>query len=73
MYRLKEGMYEKIKLIVPKFRVNKLAEQIGIKSTFASLILNRRRTCSRMTAYCFAKAIGSEYEINDFFVNELGE
>ena len=73
MYRLKEGMYEKIKEMVPNFKVKELADKIGIKSTFTSLILNRHRTCSKMTAYCFTKAIGSKYEVNDFFINELGE
>lgn len=73
VYRLKEGMYEKIKELMPNFRVNQLAKKIGIKPTFTSLILNRHRTCSKMTAYCFTKAIGSKYEVNDFFINELGE
>lgn len=73
MYRLKEGMYETLKEKHPKFRVNKLAEEVGIKSTFASLVLNRKRTCSRMTAYCICKALDSAYEVNDLFVNEKGE
>ena len=73
MYRLREGMYEKIKEMIPGFKVKDLAKKIGIKSTFTSLILNRHRTCSKMTAYCFCKAIGSKYEVNDFFINELGE
>ena len=73
MYRLKEGVYEAIKNSRPDFKVVKLAEEVGIKSTFASLVLNRRRTCSRMTAYCICKALDSSYEIKDLFVNEKGE
>lgn len=73
MYRLKEGMYEKLKEENPRFRVKELAEKVGIKSTFTSLILNRRRTCSKMTAYCICKAINSNYEVHDLFVNEKGE
>lgn len=73
MYRLKEGMYEQIKESHPRFRIKELAEKVGIKSTFTSLILNRRRTCSKMTAYCICKALNSNYEVNDLFVNEKGE
>ena len=40
VYRLKEGMYEKIKEMVPNFKVKELADKIGIKSTFTSLIIN---------------------------------
>lgn len=69
MYRLKEGIYEKIKEENPDFRVNKLAKKIGIKPTFTSLILNRRRTCSRMTAHCFCEALG-KYKVEDLFINE---
>ena len=66
-YRLKEGEYEKIKIMYPDFNIGKFAERVGIKRCFMSLILNRNRTCSKMTAYCFAKALNSKLEINDLF------
>lgn len=69
-YRLKSGKYQELKLKYPRFRVGELAKKVGIKSCFMSLILNRRRTCSKMTAYCIVKAIDSELEIDDLFDRE---
>ena len=70
MYRLKEGYYEKIKTMIPDFKVTEFAEKVGLKVCFTSLLLNRRRTCSKTTAYCFAKAINSNLEIDDVFDRE---
>lgn len=70
MYRLKEGIYQEIKNKIPKFRVKILAEKVGIKPCFTSLLLNRHRTCSKTTAYCFAKAISPNLEIDDIFDKE---
>lgn len=67
MYKLKEGKYEEIKLNNPKFRVKEMADKIGIKPCFTSLILNRRRVCSKTVAYCFVKAVDSKLEIEDMF------
>lgn len=70
MYRLKEGVYDKIKNLYPDFNVNKFADKVGIRPCFTSLLLNRHRTCSKTTAYCFAKALSSNLEIDDIFDKE---
>lgn len=70
MYRLKEGIYEKIKEKNPMFKVKGFAEIVGLKPCWTSLILNRKRTCGKTTAYCITKAIDPNLEIDDIFDRE---
>ncbi len=44
-----------------------LAAEIGISQSYFSKIINRKKRCSKVTAYAIVKAIGSENEISDFF------
>lgn len=44
-----------------------LANEIGISQSYFSKIINRKKRCSKVTAYAIVKAIGSENEISDFF------
>ena len=44
-----------------------LTAEIGISQSYFSKIINRKKRCSKVTAYAIVKAIGSENEISDFF------
>lgn len=70
MYRLKEGIYDQIKEAAPMFTVKGFAEIVGLKPCWTSQILNRKVTCGKTTAYCFAKAINKDLEIEDVFDKE---
>lgn len=70
MYRLKEGIYEKIKENNPMFTIKGFGKIVGIKPCWTSQILNRKVTCGRTTAYCFTKAISPDLEIEDVFDDE---
>lgn len=63
-YKLKE---EIAKEISKTYKNSYISEKIGISSTYTSLIIHRHITIPKRLAYCFAKAINSEYEIEDLF------
>ena len=63
-YKLKESVAEDIR---NKFKNVYFEKTVGISKVYISLILNRHRGCSKSVAYCFAKAIDSEAEIEDYF------
>lgn len=63
-YKMKEDVSKKVR---SKFKNTYFEEVIGISGAYVSLILNRRRACSKRVAYYFTKAIDSESEIEDFF------
>ena len=66
MYILKENIVVDLKCETQR----KVAEKIGITEQTLSKILNRKMTCSKMTAYCIAKAIHPEAKIEDYFVKK---
>lgn len=63
-YILKEKEAEYIR---SKYKSFYFQEQLGISKVYVSLILHRKRTIPKRTAYCFCKAIDSEAEIEDYF------
>lgn len=67
MYKFKN---EKYKEIIEKYKINGIAEKIGITPTYLSLILNNKKDCKKTVAYCIVKAIDSNAEINDYFILE---
>lgn len=64
MYLLKEEIAKEIK---GKYRQGYFAEAIGISITYVSFIFNRKKECPKRVAFCFAKAIDSNAEIEDYF------
>lgn len=70
MYKIKDGKYEELKTTYLKGRkIYDLAENVGIKRCFMSLVLNGKRGCSKTTAYCISKAINSNLNIEDIFIS----
>ena len=63
-YKLKEGRAEEIK---KKYKNSYFIENLGLSSCYVSLILNRKRSVSKIVAYCFTKLVDNEAEINDVF------
>ena len=51
-------------------RVNKskASEEIGIDRSYMSMILNKRRNCSKLVAYCITKYLDQDAEIKDYFI-----
>ena len=47
-----------------------VASKIGITDTFLTSILNGKRTCSKITAYCITKFFNQNYEVNDLFIKK---
>lgn len=60
MYKLKEN-------IELKLNKTKASEDIGITRVYLTNILNHKRECSKVVAYCITKFLNSEAEIADYF------
>lgn len=60
MYKLKEE-------IVLKLNKTKASEDIGITRAYLTDIVNHKRECSKVVAYCITKYINSEAEIANYF------
>lgn len=59
--------------ITEKFKTVKqvaIAEIVGITEQTMSRIVNQKQGCSKMTAYCIAKAIHPEAIIEDYFIKK---
>lgn len=54
--------------IVININKSKASEEIGIDRSYMSMILNKRRNCSKLVAYCITKYLDQEAEIKDYFV-----
>lgn len=44
-----------------------VAEEVGIAQSYMSMLINKRRSCSKFLAYYLTKYMNSEAEIEDFF------
>lgn len=64
MYLLKEGYKEKI---LNGRTITSIAKEIGLTIGFINQIVNRRKKCSKLVAYCLCKIVNQDYEIEDFF------
>lgn len=64
MYLLKE---EIIKELRAKYREDYFAKEVGISRTYISLIFNRKRKCPKRVAFCIAKTIDNNAEVDDYF------
>lgn len=47
-----------------------VAKIVGITEQTMSRIVNKKQGCSKMTAYCIAKAIHQEAKIEDYFTKK---
>ena len=59
--------------ITEKFEIyNKraIAKIVGLTEASMSRIVNQKQGCSKMTAYCIAKAIHPEAKIEDYFIKK---
>ena len=63
-YMLKDSIVEKIR---EKYRLDYIANQVGISLTYMSLIMNKQKHCSKLTAYAITKTLNSDAEIEDYF------
>ena len=64
MYLLKDEVIEQIKR---KYRQDYFAKEIGISNAYVSLIFKKKKTCPKRIAFCIAKTIDKEAEIDDYF------
>ena len=53
--------------IKKKFKERWLSDTVGLSYGYVSLILSGKKTCPKKVAYCFAKAIDKNSEIEDYF------
>ena len=60
-------MYYFRKDIINVFNQSAIAREVGLAIETVNRIFNRKQPCSKTTAYCIAKAIFKEAEIEDFF------
>lgn len=65
MYKFKKERIEEVK---NKYKLDYLADKIGITRVNLSYIINGKSTTKKTTAYCITKAINPNAEINDYFL-----
>ena len=56
--------------VVYKINQTKASRIIGITQPTLSNILNRKKLCRKVVAYCITKFINQNAEIEDYFVKE---
>ena len=59
--------------ITEKFEIcnqRAIAKIVGITEASMSRIVNQKQGCSKRTAYCIAKAIHKDADIEDFFTKK---
>ena len=56
--------------VVYKINQTKASQIIGITQPTLSNILNRKKLCRKVVAYCITKFINQNAEIEDYFVKE---
>lgn len=64
MYFIKE---ERAKEIKRKYKQEYICTEVGISKCYISLILSKRKSCSKKTAYCITKLMDENAEIEDYF------
>lgn len=63
MYKLKEETAEMFKV----YKLNAVAERVGMNYRTLSEMINKDRSCIKITAYALTKFLDSEKEIDDLF------
>lgn len=64
MYIFKEN--EKAKILEGR-TITYVANKIGVTTPFLTSVLNGKRTCSKLVAYCIVKCLCQNAEIEDYF------
>lgn len=64
MYRFKE---EKKEEIINKFKISYIAEQVGISLSYLSRVINGKKNCTKVVAYCITKMVDNDKEVDYFF------
>lgn len=62
MYRFKKESLGRLKLCITD-----LSKVIGVSKQSLSNIINNKANCRKTTAFCIAKYINENAEINDYF------
>lgn len=60
-------MYYFRKDIINIYNQSAIARQTGLAIETINRIFNRKQSCSKITAYCIAKTINENAEIEDYF------
>ena len=66
MYKFKSNYNSKI-------NKTKASSEIGISRPYLSFIMNGKKCCSKVIAYCITKYLDNNAEINDYFVKIVGD
>lgn len=66
LYILNDKAIEKLKL----YKLQKVAETVGINYRTLSQMINQSRPCMKITAYCLTKFIDKDSEIKDYFIRK---
>ena len=53
-----------------KIHKTNASKVIGISRVYLTDIMNQRKLCSKIVAYCITKYLDSEAEIEDYFVRK---
>lgn len=64
MYIFKAELFKGIK---EKYKINNIANTVGLSNSYLSLILNGQKTCPKTTAYSITKTLNEDAEIEDYF------
>lgn len=67
MYKFK---IEKRKEITNKYKLSYIADQVGITAQYLSNIVNGKKDCKKVVAYCITKMVDNTKEIEYFFTNK---
>lgn len=64
MYLFKNELIKELKKV---YKLNSVADRVGITIPYLSSIMNNRYACSKTTAYAITKAFDKDAEIEDYF------
>lgn len=57
----------KLKLLDFKINKTKVSEEIGISRPYLTDILNGKKSCTKVVAFCITKYLNKDAEINEYF------
>lgn len=58
---------DKIQEVTSKYKMSGLCKQVGLTAGYLSLVINRKKTCPKKTAYAIVKYFNTDAEIIDYF------
>lgn len=64
MYLIKDGFKEKI---LNGRTITSIAKELGVTTGYINQVVNKRKACSKLVAYCLCKISNQDYEIDDCF------